>query len=893
MRKRKRIGIAVLAAIVLIGTGVYFFQRQGAVKIEVPLVPPDSSRYTKVVLAEGLDEPVAMDVLPNNNVLFIERKGGVRLYVDKEKQLKSIYHFNVFSGIEDGLLGMAADPGFEKNNWVYFYYSVPGDRWVNRLSRFELDNETLRPETEKILLEIPTQRKYCCHAAGAIVFDSSGLLYLATGDNTNAEEAEGYVPLDERPGHELADAQATAANSNDLRGKILRIRPEEDGSYTIPEGNLFPVDGSKGRPEIYVMGCRNPYRLSTDPKTGYLYWGDVGPYSKVEGNEGTLSYDEINQARQAGFFGWPYFLGDNEAFPSYNFETKEEGPRFDPSKPLNNSPNNTGIRELPPAQPAFIWYGRLESAQFPLVGKGGATAMAGPVYYSDNFKKAPYKLSPYYDGKLFIYDWVRRWIMAVTIDSDGNYVSMEPFLSHLKLVAPMDMKFGPDGALYLLEYGTNWFSKNADARLLRIEYVEGNRNPIAQIDASRLYGGAPLTVDFSADASIDHDEGDVLEYAWDIAGKKYTGAAVSHEFSETGVFNATLTVRDNHGGKGTSSVQISVGNNPPEVGIHTTSNRSFYWDNVTFDYDVAISDEEDRDIDTNTVELYMTYVEQGKDPVNALMNLGTTQYLRGGQLVANLDCRACHSLEDESVGPSYKKIASRYTDKAGALKPLMEKVIQGGSGNWGTREMPPHPDMDERDAEEIVRYILSVNDKKENLPLRGEIELRDHIGKGTEGSYVLFASYSDKGANGIEPLKTTDYISLRNPLLQIEDYDAGNLRIGTITTAFLSYARTRHGGYTMFKDIDLTHIEKVTYRIQKHGAGGILELRTDSIAGNLISTIDIAGGEVKDLKGSWEEVVARVEATTGVKDVYLVFKNDEAIRGNLFHIDWLRFSNGR
>src|SRR5690606_29126629 len=189
----------------------------------------------------------------------------------------------------------------------------------------------------KILFEIPTQRKYCCHSAGGLLFGADKLLYIATGDNTNAEEAEGYIPIDERPGRELADAQGTTANSNDLRGKILRIKPESNGTYSIPDGNLFPKDGSKGRPEIYVMGTRNPYRLSIDSKTGFLYWGDVGPATKVPGNEGMLSYDEINQARQAGFFGWPYFLGENEAFPHYNFETKTEGPKFNPDKPVNNS----------------------------------------------------------------------------------------------------------------------------------------------------------------------------------------------------------------------------------------------------------------------------------------------------------------------------------------------------------------------------------------------------------------------------------------------------------------------------------------------------------------------------------------------------------------------------
>jgi cytochrome c len=168
-----------------------------------------------------------------------------------------------------------------------------------------------------------------------------------------------------------------------------------------------------------------------------------------------MSYDEINQARKPGFFGYPYFLGDNEVFPDYDFATKKEGPGKDPKKPVNDSPHNTGVRELPSAQPAFIWYGKGPSKKYPLVGKGGASAMTGPVYYSDLYPDAPYKLPEHYNGKLFIFEWIRKWIMAVTMDANGNYVSMEPFLPQLKVVAPIDMQIAPDCAIYLLAYGTN------------------------------------------------------------------------------------------------------------------------------------------------------------------------------------------------------------------------------------------------------------------------------------------------------------------------------------------------------------------------------------------------------------------------------------------------------
>ena len=132
---------------------------------------------------------------------------------------------------------------------------------LNRLSRFTLKNGKLDMDSESILLDIPTDRRdHVCHQAGSLAFGPGGLLYLSTGDNTNPFESDGFAPLDEREGHEHMDAMRSAGNSNDLRGKILRILPTETG-YKIPPGNLFAPGKAKTRPEIYVMGCRNPFRI--------------------------------------------------------------------------------------------------------------------------------------------------------------------------------------------------------------------------------------------------------------------------------------------------------------------------------------------------------------------------------------------------------------------------------------------------------------------------------------------------------------------------------------------------------------------------------------------------------------------------------------------------------
>lgn len=857
---------------------------------------PDSSRFTHTMLVQGLDEPMQMGILPNLNVIIIERKGGIRLYDAKEKQIKTIGHFNVFSGIEDGLLGVAVDPDFKNNNWVYFYYAVAGEKWVNHLARYELQGDVLVQSSRKVLLEVPTQRKYCCHSAGYLTFDSDGLLFLSIGDNTNAEEIEGHNPTDERPGRELSDDQASTANSNDLRGKILRIKPKADGTYSIPDGNLFPKDGSKGRPEIYVMGVRNPFRMSVDPKNKYVYWGDVGPDTQVPAEEGTMSYDEFNQARKPGFFGYPYFLGNNEGFPKYDFETKKEGPKQDPARPINNSPHNTGTRELPPAQPAMIWYGKGESKRWPLVGKGGASAMAGPVYYSDQFPNAKYKLPTYYNGKLIIYEWIRKWIMAVTFDQNGNYKSMEPFLPHLKVVAPMDIQFAHDGAIYMLAYGTNWFAKNTDAGLIRVEYSEGNRNPMADIKVDKLYGAAPLVVSLSGAGSKDHDPGDKLTYEWKIGAKKAPGKEIKHTFTKSGVYNVALTVSDQHGGKGTATVQIKVGNTPPSISIGTSSNSTFYWNNSSFDYKISIKDPEDKKIDSTRASISFTYLAFGKDLAGALAGVshGNVKYAATEKLYASLDCKACHTLDTKSIGPALKEISKRYYGKDGAAETLAKKIIEGGAGNWGTYPMPPHVDLPKKDAASIVEYILSLEEQSAQLPLLGKMKLTEHVGKGKEGAYVLVAGYKDKGANGIESLYSSTYISLRNPLVQMEDYEEGkaSVVIATANTGFISYIRGIFDGSKVgFNKIDLTDVAAIKFRVLAHGPGGTIEVRLGSPTGTLVGSATVPAGKSDDFKTGWQDVTATLKPTNGTNDIYLVFTNTQSERRELFFVDWMEYSS--
>ncbi|HVY73856.1 MAG TPA: ThuA domain-containing protein, partial [Puia sp.] len=526
---------------------------------------PEENRFVKTMLIEGqFYEPTEMTVLPNLDVLITQRRGEIMLYNHTTRQLKQAGFLNVYykaltpgGSTEEGLLGIQADPGFASNHFVYLYYS-PADTSVDRLSRFTFEKDTLSPATEKTILQVKTDREICCHTGGSIAFGKDRDLFLSTGDNSTPFDEPGnppfnlhsFAPLDDRPGHQRWDSRRGAGNTNDLRGKILRIRVAEDGSYSIPGGNLFAPGTDKTRPEIYVMGDRNPYRISVDKKNEFLYWGEVGPDANNDSFEtrGPRGYDEVNQARKAGNFGWPYFVGNNYPYREYDFSTGQSGAAFDPQKPLNNSRNNTGLRELPPAQPAFIWYPYGESKEFPQVGSGGRTAMAGPVYHSDLFPDST-RYPEYYDDKLFIYDWIRGWIKAVTMLPNGDFDKMEPFMQHTQFNAPIDMETGPDGRIYILEYGNGWYQKNPDAGLSVIQYNGGNRPPeVGTLKTNSKAGLLPFKGIVQVNAS--DPENDALSYTWDFGNgviKETSLPEAEFNYTTAGDYKISVEVKDAHG----------------------------------------------------------------------------------------------------------------------------------------------------------------------------------------------------------------------------------------------------------------------------------------------------------------------------------------------------------
>lgn len=457
------------------GTKAFPDHQIGRLRLQVTadgrdFAPGDHSPLRKIVLDESPRDPFELAVAADGRVFYIERLGAIKECEPATRSSRLVGRLEVFSQLDDGLLGLTLDPEFLTNGWMYLCYSAPVAS-QNLVARFTVRDGTLDRASEKVLLHIPVQRKTPpCHTGGSLAFDGQGNLFISTGDNTNPFESQGFSPVDERPDRSAWDAQASAGNSLDLRGKILRITPQPDGTYTVPAGNLFAPADPLARPEIYAMGCRNPFRMSVDRRTGTVYWGDVGPDAPTfDPARGPAGYDEINRARTAGNFGWPFFVADNKPYRRFDFATGASGPFWDAADVRNDSPHNTGRAALPAAQPAFIWYPYAASAEFPEMGSGGRCVMAGPVYHFDPVLASPRKLPADFDRHLFIYDWMRSRIYAVGLDAGERRTTISRILAGTSLRRPMDLELGPDGALYLIEWGTAYDGGNADAKISRIE----------------------------------------------------------------------------------------------------------------------------------------------------------------------------------------------------------------------------------------------------------------------------------------------------------------------------------------------------------------------------------------------------------------------------------------
>ncbi len=495
-----------------------FVLTAGVVQAAVP------DGFVVETVTSGLSLPTSVAITPDGEYLIAEKSGTVRVFHDGTLHTTPFITLTDINDYADhGLLGIAVDPNFAVNNFVYLLYTYENTPGVNyegpktaRLVRVTANGDIAVPGSEVVILgsvggdiDSPSCEDFpvtadciasdgTSHTIADVSFGPDGKLYVSIGDAASFDIVD---PLALR-----------ALDLNSLNGKVLRIN--SDG--TAPSDNPFyNGDPTANISKVWNYGLRNPFRFNFRPSNGSLYIGDVGWFS----------WEEINIGVAGANFGWPCREG-LVATPGYNCTTE-------------NFVDGLYI------------YGH---------GTSGAGSVTGGVFYDDNIYPTEYK-DTYFFG-----DFAQDWIKRIVVDANDNIISVEDF---------MDSAGGPVEFFTDAEGNVNYLSIYT-GELRRITFTAGNRNPIAEINATPISGLSPLEVTFSSASSTDPD-GDPITFLWDFGdGATSTDASPVHTYTVNDTYTVRLDVADNKGGLGTDTISIIVGNISPTATILTPPNGSLY-----------------------------------------------------------------------------------------------------------------------------------------------------------------------------------------------------------------------------------------------------------------------------------------------------------------------------
>jgi glucose/arabinose dehydrogenase len=302
-----------------------------------------------------------------------------------------------------------------------------------------------------------------------------------------------------------------SANSQDLknpRGKILRIAR----NGTIPTSNPFYDGAGPNYDEIWAYGLRNPFRMSFDSLTGAFYIADVG------GNNWSTAQEEVNRGLAGANYGWPLCEG---------------------------TCSTPGLTSPIYSYPHF---------------SRDASITGGFVYRANRFPSS-------YQGVYFFGDYAQNWIKYLTFDANGNVTGAVAFEPQNGVPdGPYgnitDLKQGPDGSLYYVDYNYDPQGLATPGQIRRIRYTAGNQPPVVAASANPRSGSVPLTVAFSSAGTFD-PEGAPLTYSWDFGDQtSSTSPNPTHVYSASGAYTARLSVSDGANTAISSPISIVVGQSP-------------------------------------------------------------------------------------------------------------------------------------------------------------------------------------------------------------------------------------------------------------------------------------------------------------------------------------------
>lgn len=547
------------------------------------------SGFTESVVLSGLSNPTAVRFAPDGRIFVAEKRGVIKVFdslTDPTPDVFADLNVNVHNFWDRGLLGLALDPGFPAEPYVYVMYtydhvlgsSAAAPRWgtpgvysdpcptppgatadgcvvSGRVSRLQASGNTMTG-AEQVLVEDWCQQ-YPSHSVGSVEFGRDGALYASGGDGASfnfvdyGQDGSPVNPCGDPPGEAGTiltppTAQGGALRSQDLLsagdpvsldGTVIRVDRATGAGVA---GNPLAASPDPNARRIISYGLRNPFRITDRPGTDEIWVGDVG----------WNDWEEINVIPSAGQmqnFGWPCYEGGGRqsGYDSANLSMCE------------NLYATSGAVTAP--YHAYHHNNRVVPNETCPIG---SSSIAGLQF---EFAGTQHSYPSEYDDALFFADYSRDCIWVMPKGADGKPAPglVRSFVAGA--ANPVNLQVGPGGDLFYVDFD--------GGTIRRIQYQSSNQAPVAVATAAPTSGSAPLTVAFDGTASSDPDPGDAITHAWDLDGDgafdDSTSAQPSYTYTASGTYTASLQVTDGAGLTASDTVVISVGNTAPTATITT------------------------------------------------------------------------------------------------------------------------------------------------------------------------------------------------------------------------------------------------------------------------------------------------------------------------------------
>jgi glucose/arabinose dehydrogenase len=475
----------------------------------VPTTLP--SGFQETLVAGGLGSPTAMTPAPDGRVFITTQGGDLRVVKNGALLPTPFLHVNVDSAGERGLLGVAFDPNFSTNHFLYVYYTVPGTGVHNRVSRFTADPanpDVAAAGSEQDLLDLDPLSSATNHNGGAMHFGSDGKLYVAVGENANA---------------------ANSQTLGNLLGKVLRLDVSQvaasdpaNSPKLIPADNPFVGQAAGINQLIDALGFRNPFTFAVQPGSGTIFVNDVGQ----------STWEEIDRLTAGDNYGWNKSEGFASTVPPAGLGP---GTYQDPQLAYNHS-----------GGPA-----------------GGGIAIVGGAFYNPPADAAnPFPSA--YTGKYFYADLGGNWIRVFDPAQPGSLANPDTSSGFATgtIGNPVDLAVAGDGGLYYLARGSG-------GELLKISFTQSTAPTVTQPPQDQtVTAGEPATFSVTASGTAP------LSYQWqrdngaggsfaDITGATSSTLTVSNTQAADSGAHFRVVVSNAGGSVTSSAATLTVTDNQP------------------------------------------------------------------------------------------------------------------------------------------------------------------------------------------------------------------------------------------------------------------------------------------------------------------------------------------